>query len=142
MQTHIDRLRQGHAEKIAIEVPSDFIDVQEEELSFPTVVSIKGEASMMEEELFIKLHIQTKAQIPCSICNKPIDLTIDIPDFVHIVSSSELKGSYYDYSDAVREEILLQVPPFTECQGSCPERSHIAPYLKKPSSATFPFSGL
>ncbi|MBS0616131.1 MAG: hypothetical protein JSR58_06235 [Verrucomicrobia bacterium] len=142
MQVHIDRLRQGQAEKIALEASSDFIDIKEEDLSFSTPVSLVGEALIIDEELIIQLHVKTKAKIPCSICNKPIDLSIDIPDFVHTISLAELKGPHYNYSEAVREEILLQIPAFAECEGSCPERAKIAPYLKKPSAEVFPFSNL
>ncbi len=139
---HIDRLRQGHPEKINLEAPADFLDVKEDELSFPYPVLLRGEAVMVDEEMIIKLHIQTKAKMACSICNKPIDLTIDIPDFVHAVFSSELTGSHYNYSDAVREEILLQIPAFAECGGSCPERANIDPYLKKPTPQLYPFADL
>ncbi len=139
---HIDRLRQGHPEKIELEVSSDFIDVKEDELSFPFPVLIKGEAMMVDEEVIIRLQIQTKAHMDCSICNKSIDIDIDIPDFVHTIFSTELSESHYDYGCVVREEILLQIPTFAECGGSCPERANIDPYLKKPTPEVFPFADL
>jgi uncharacterized metal-binding protein YceD (DUF177 family) len=141
---YIDRLKAGHTERIEEEISSAFLDVHEKELSFPEPVKINGEAYLADDHLVIHLHMETKVKLPCSICNEPLTLPLVIDDFYHTEPTKELRSPVFDYTDALREAVLLQAPPFAECrEGNCPERENINKYLKEASHpVTYPFQDL
>ena len=145
-QIYTDRLKSGQVEHIDESVPSDFLDVKEEALSFPDPIHIQGEAYLTDDHLVLHLTIKVTAQIPCSICNEPVKLNFNIKDFYHAEPLSEIVGHIFDYSAQLRESISLQVPAFAEChQGTCPERKEVNKYLKQTSSSEpshFPFADL
>lgn len=144
---YIDRLKDGHTEKIQEIIDSSFLDIEEEELFFPSNVSVHGDAYLADDHLILHLKAKTEAKIPCSICNELFPYPIDI-DFYHTVPLNELDNPIFDYSSTLRDSILLQVPPFAECHGGCcPERNFIHQFLKKEitpqdSHVQFPFSDL
>ncbi|MGE5195829.1 MAG: YceD family protein [Anaerolineae bacterium] len=149
---YIDRLKDGRSEKIEEQASSDFLDVQEEELSFPETVSIKAEAYLTDDHLIIHLSAKTLAKMPCSICNESILVPIHLSDFYHAEPLNELKSPIFDFTSLLREALLLQLPSFIECRGGkCPERETINKFLKDkdqpiqdlpPHPTYFPFADL
>lgn len=152
LKIFIDRLKDGHIEKFKLEVPCDFLGIQEDDLSFIAPVTLKGESYLASDHLILKLHIETKISMPCSVCNEPTELPIVIADFTHAEPLENIRSSVFDYTEALREDILLQVPQFTECnRGNCPQRDSIKGFLKaekaaeakkSPGPMHFPFSDL
>lgn len=152
LKIFIDRLKDGHIEKFSGELSTDFLQIKEEELTFTAPITLKGEAYLAIDHLILRLHIETKLSMPCSICNHPTELKVNVPDFYHAAPLSEIRSSIFDYTEALREDILLQVPQFIECNNNkCPERENIKVYLKtekepgqtpKASHVHFPFSDL
>jgi len=152
LKIFIDRLKDGQIEKFKLEVPCDFLGIQEDDLSFIAPVTLKGESYLASDHLILKLHVETKILMPCSICNEPTKLPIVIADFTQAEPIENIRSSVYDYTEALREEILLQVPQFTECnEGNCPQRDSMKKFLKaekapeakqNPSPVHFPFSDL
>jgi uncharacterized metal-binding protein YceD (DUF177 family) len=145
LKIYLDRLHGGKTETINLELSPTFIDVDEKDLQFDGVVSIKGKAYLANDHLVVHLGIQATASIPCSICNQPTRLVIKIPEFYHTEELNELKEKVYYYESPLREAILLETPPFGECQGGCPKRKELEKY--KPSegnddSVQFPFADL
>lgn len=129
---YIERLRDGHALNIQEKIEPDFLDVHETDLSFPDPVAISGEAYLAEDHLIVHLKIKTTASIPCTICNNPVIFSISIDDFYHAEPLADLHSPIFNFKEALREAILLQVPPFTEChEGKCPERESVNKFLKK-----------
>lgn len=133
---YIDRLREGCSEHWEFDADSSILDVNEPELRFSGKVSLSGEAQLSslgsEKELFLSLELEAQAHMPCAICNG--DVCIDVkPERSHTtVPLTEVKGAVFDWSPFARETALLGVPQFVECQGGCPERAKIAPFLKQP----------
>ncbi|MES2345589.1 MAG: hypothetical protein V4494_06620 [Chlamydiota bacterium] len=144
---YIDRLKNGHTEKVQEEVDPSFLDITEKELSFPVPVAVQGEAYLAEDHLILHMKVKTRAQIPCAVCNEPFLYPIET-DFYNTIPVEEITNPVFDYSDILRESILIEIPPFTEChEGACPERETISKFLKKETSTDapdvqFPFSGL
>jgi len=129
-------------EEIDLTVSPDFIGVNEADLSFNTPVFIEGEASIMDDLFILKLSVKTKVSMPCSVCNKNTVFPIEIKEFYHTIPVAELPPSQFDYSELLREEILLLIPQFAECnQGKCPERATLPKITKDPSNH-FPFADL
>ncbi len=129
---YIDRLKDGQTYAIDEESPSDFLDISENELSFPSPVMIRGKAYLADDHLVLQLDIRTQFSMPCSICNGTTTLPIEIKNFYHIEPVEEITSHIFDYTELLREDILLQIPTFVECHnGHCPERKDVNTYLKK-----------
>lgn len=131
----VEQLREGHTEEIDETFPPAFLDVHEKELVFTEPVTVKGEVYLAEDTLVLHLDIEAVAEVPCSVCNKPVEVPISIEGFYHAVPVNEIKGAVYDFSEVLRETILLEVPHLAECrEGKCPQRKTIGKYLKKEKS--------
>lgn len=130
-----EHLRDGGTETIDITCDPAFMEVAEEALFFTKPVKIKGEAYLTDETLILHLNIATSASIMCSICNAPVEVELELTNFYHTEQVEEIKNGCFNYRDAVREAILLEVPPFAEChEGNCPDRKGLSKFLKKPTS--------
>ena len=142
---YIDRLADENRELINLSAASDFLGVAEEELSFVGPVAISGEAYLAEDHLVICLKAKVTASIPCTICNTQVPTPVDVENFYATVPLEEISDSIFDYTEELREAILLNTPRFTECKGNCPEREAVKKYLKTPGPAAeviFPFANL
>lgn len=126
------RLRDGQQEKITERLSPDFLEVSESSLSFISPVEIKGTATLADDVLVLELAVETEAVMPCAVCNQNTSVKISIPHFCYTESLSDIKGSVFNYKNALREGILLEVPFTAECNGGdCPERADLAQYLSQ-----------
>ncbi|MGD2170061.1 MAG: hypothetical protein PVI40_07470 [Chlamydiota bacterium] len=141
---YIDRLKDGHEQDITGSFSPDFLDVQEAELSFPHLVKIQGKAYVLKDHLILQLKVETLAEMPCKICSKRSLHKILLESFYHTEELVNIKNMIFDFSEVLREEILLEVPPFIECQNNqCPERDKIKSFLKQSKGDMhFPFNKL
>lgn len=121
----VDRLKHGEVEEIDESYDPSFLAIQEKELVFPEPVNVQGEAYIAEGDLVLRLDIDTKAIIPCRICNNPVNINIGLEGHYHIVPLSEIKSGVYSVKDHIRETLLLETPQFAECDGMCPEREKL-----------------
>ncbi len=145
----VEQLSEGEPKKVNLSLPSDMLGVQENDLILESPISISGEIYITDHHLIIHLTAKTKAKMRCSICNELTDISLDATIYESL-PISELKSSIFDYSSLIKEELLLQLPLFCECQGNCPERIHLKSFLKEAqpkkntSSETthFPFADL
>lgn len=130
---YVEHLRDGQHRAISEKYPADFLDVHEEALTFEKPVLVNGEAYLAGDSLVLHLKIVATGSIPCSICNKPVEVITAIDNFYHAEPLEEIKGSSFDFRDVIREAILVDTPPFAECNdGNCSARKDISKYLKKP----------
>ncbi len=144
---YIDRLRGGTTQKIDALLDPAFLDVNEPDLRFAQPVRVHGEAYLTDEHLVIHLKAKATANIPCAICNTPTETEISVDNFYHTEMLQEIRSGVFDFTEVLREAILIEVPRTLECnQGKCPERETISPYLrntKKSDKTThFPFTDL
>lgn len=134
---YIEQLRDGRTEEICEVHSPEFLDVQDDELQFTRDVNFEGQAYLADDNLIIHLNVEAYANLPCSICNEPVEVKIEIPNFYHLESQDGIKTGIFDFTQALREAILLEVPGFAECNGHCPEREKIAKFLKvKPNASS------
>ena len=146
----IKNLEGGQTEQLEGVLDPSFLDIHESYLLFKEPIHYQGETYLADDHLIIHLNIKTNAELPCSICNKLIQVPIVIADFYHTELLTELNSHIFDFTGPLRETILLAVPPFTECNnGNCLERGTISQYFKKektdPSAKEniyFPFADL
>jgi uncharacterized metal-binding protein YceD (DUF177 family) len=129
---YVYRLIDHHEEKIEESLDPEFLDVHEAELAFKSPVYIKGLAQVADGMLVLNFSIETRAMMPCSICNADVEVNLLITDFCHTELLSQIKNGVFDYKGALREEILLALPYRAECNGGdCPERTILAKYFTK-----------
>lgn len=133
-KVYVEQLREGHEEKIDEKLDPAFLDVQESDLIFDKPVELEGVVYLAEYELVFHWDIRTEAKMPCAICNEPVKVPIHIQNFYYSEPVREIKTGVYNFKDLLRETILLEVPPFTECHdGQCPKRQEYQKYLKESS---------
>ncbi len=140
---YIDRLSDGQEEVFEGTISSSFLG---NDPKFQDTLSLAGKAYVTGDHLILKFQASTAAWLPCSICNEQTLVPVNLINFYHAESTKEIP-SVFDFSKLLREDLLLQLPQFTECNGKCPERKNIEKFLKEPSlnasgNAQFPFSGL
>lgn len=144
----IDRLGEGHVQKIDGAFDPDFLEIDEKELKFPEPVQVIGEAYLADQHLIIHLKARTKAALPCAICNQMTNMELKVDNFYHSEAIEEIPGAIFDFAAPLREALMIELPHYFECcGGNCPERENLAPYLR-PAPKTdgkkdhFPFADL
>lgn len=140
------QLRNGYKEKIDLKIAPDFLDLLEKEIRTPSPVMIKGEAYCIDDLLMIALDASTEIEMPCSICNTSARVLLENKNILLSIPLSELSSAIVDYTELLREELVMLIPQFIECnQQACPQRKEIQPYLKTSSEEkghNFPFADL
>lgn len=140
----IDQLREKELE-IDATVSPEFFEINEKELKMNFDVQIKGKAYLSEDFLIISLSAKTFYQKTCSICNDFVTCELS-ENFYHAQPLAEIKKDRFDFSEELRNNLLIKIPHFVECnEGNCLERKNLENYLKKPikdSSDYFPFETL
>jgi uncharacterized metal-binding protein YceD (DUF177 family) len=142
---YIDRLKDGHSQKIDGSFNPAFLDVDEEELQFDQPVIVKGEAYLTDDHLVIHLSAATMAEMPCSMCNKMIKTPLTVGNFYHTEPLEQIPDAIYDFGLALREALLIELPHTVECnKGNCESRATIVAYMRgeKRTETYFPFSDL
>lgn len=142
LKIYIDRLKDDDTERIFEVVDPQILDLQDEEILCEEKITISGRAYLAKNHLILECKIKALVTIPCSICNQPTPIHIDIEDFIHTIEICEVPSSIYDYSDEIRSAILLKIPQFVECNdGNCPARKDMSNFFKQKDSFT-PFAEL
>lgn len=145
LNIYIDRLSEGNIQEIAESLDPSFLHVEEKELFFPNPVEIKGKAYLTEDHLIMEFRASTYAKMPCLICNELISIELEINNSYQTIPLQEIKGAIYNCESIIRESLLLELPSYVECGGSCKKREAIKPFLTKEKtkdSNHFPFSDL
>lgn len=143
----IDRLKGGLTQKIEEGFAPGFLGADEPELQFRSKVNVKGEIYLTDAHLVIHLKADTKIFMPCAVCNEMIEFPLKVENFYHTEPLEEIRGAVYDYSEALREALLIELPKIIECNGGdCPNRPILKPYLRSETRADkttyFPFSDI
>lgn len=143
-QILIDRLKGGISQKIDLDIAPSFLGPEEAELKFDKNVVVKGETYLTDEHLIIHLKANTAVKMPCAICNQMTGIELKIDDFYHVEPIEDIKGAIFDFSNALREALLIELPRTVECNsGKCKERETLLPYMKsekKQDRTHFPFA--
>lgn len=143
----IDRLKGGQSQKIEGAFNPEFLGADEPDLRFTSKVTVKGEAYLTDGHLIVHLKASTKVAMPCAVCNQMIETELKVENFYHTEPVEEIRGAKFDYSEALREALLIELPRTVECnQGKCPERASMASYLRSEKRADkttyFPFADM
>lgn len=140
---HTEQLKTGVFHSIDQILPPTFLQIEEKELSFKSPIELKGKIYSTDDHLIINFTAKTEAGIPCSLCNQMTFIPLQTQEIYHTIPLVELKTTIFDLSDIIREEIVLLIPQFIECQGGrCPERKSLSKLMKSKSTSNhhYPFS--
>ena len=141
-----EQLRAGKREEIEHVLSSDLLGIQESDLVFHSPIYLKGEAYATDEHLILQLSAHTEVKMPCSICNEMIFVPLKTEEIYHTILFTDLKSTIFDFTDLVREEIVILIPQFIECQeGKCPDRTFVSKFMKNKAVSPqnhFPFADL
>ncbi len=136
------QLSEEARETIDLTLAPDFLDLNEDELRASFPVKVEGEAYVLDDMLMIQLEVETAVEMPCAVCNKVAKIPLENKNVVISLPLSELPSSVFDYTDLLREEIVMLIPPFAECKkNGCPERTSLKSKLKE-TNQNFPFADL
>jgi hypothetical protein len=141
----IDRLKGGQTHKIEELADPAFLGPDEPELFFKTKVSVTGEAYLTDSHLIIHLNASTRISMPCAVCNQIIDVDLKAKNFYHAEPLENIPSAIYNYAEALREALLIELPRTVECnEGKCPERSSLSAYVRgqEKERPHFPFADI
>jgi uncharacterized metal-binding protein YceD (DUF177 family) len=147
----IEHLKEGKSVALEQNFDPAFLELGDKDLSFESVITMKGNAYLAEDHLVLQLHIAGVALLPCIVCNKMVKIPFNHKNLYITKPLTDLHAGRFDFKDDLREAILLELPLFAECEeGNCPDRTHIECYLKHPSQSEtkkkedqyFPFHSL
>ena len=106
-QIFIDRLKGGEVLKIKESFDSSFLGVDEPDLRFPAPVAVQGKAYLTDSDLILQLNVQTDFLIPCAVCNEMVKSELKVDNFYHAVPIEEIPRAVFDYTEALREALLI-----------------------------------
>ena len=142
MRIELENLEGGKGDFAHTFQPEDLNPV-DERVSLIAPATVNGKVRRSGNEVFVNGHIDTRAQVECDRCLKPVELPVSA-DFAleyisgpHYESSpvvelteaemsvSVFDGKAIDVDEIVKEQVLLAVPTRMlcreDCKGICPE---------------------
>lgn len=143
----IDRLKGGNTQKLEETLDPAFLGPDEPELRFVSKAKVTGEAYVTDSHLIIHLKAHVKISMPCAVCNQMIEKDLKVDNYYQAEPLEEIRGAIYDYSESLREALMIEIPRTVECNnGKCPERATIEPYLRAKNrtekTTHFPFADM
>src|SRR5436309_425729 len=93
---YIDRLKHEHRKTLDEIVSPEFLDIQDQALSFYEDIRIQGETYLADDHLITLLNVEAVACIPCSICNESVRIPILLKNLYLSKPLSEIKYSMFD----------------------------------------------
>jgi uncharacterized metal-binding protein YceD (DUF177 family) len=128
----ISSLQSGKEKEIEAKFPASFLEVNEKELTFTESVNVKGKVYLAGDALIFHFSASVSFSLPCKVCNTNVNSELEVKNVIHAEDIEDMEGDRFNYANALREALLLELPDIIECsQGVCPERAHIKKYLKE-----------
>lgn len=131
LKIYVEQLHGGREQLFSESLDPEKLQLTGGEASFRATVRVEGRAYLAEEELVVCYDTATRVELPCAICNAPVELSFNLKALYECVPLEEVRGGIYYLDSAVRTALLLELPHYVECGGNCPERKSLAPYMKR-----------
>ena len=142
MRIELENLEGGKGDFAHVYQPDELNPV-DERVRLTEPASVKGRVRLSGNEVFVNGHVDTRAQVECDRCLKPIELPISADFELEYITDSEYEssavaelteaemsvsvfdGEALDVDEIVKEQILLAVPTRMlcreDCKGICPQ---------------------
>lgn len=131
LELYIDRLKSGEYKEFCLTSGPEIMSAEDNEATFEKEIQINGSAALANDHLVLNISINTEMKNSCKICTDPISHNISIEQKNMPFSLKTMKNGKFCLKDYIRELIFLNIPRYSECKGSCPEREVIKKYLTK-----------
>ena len=121
----------------------DELNPVDERVSLIAPATVNGKVRLSGNQVFVNGHVETRAQVECDRCLKPVELPVNVDFTLEYISDSDYEsidtaelteaemsvsvfdGAVLDVDEIVKEQILLTVPTRMlcreDCKGICPE---------------------
>ena len=142
MRIELENLEGGKSDFAHVYQPEELNPVDERvQLIEPAAVT--GKVRLSGNEVFVNGHVETRAQVECDRCLKPVELPVSADFALEYIPGAEYEsggtaelteaemsvsvfdGEAIDVDEVVKEQILLAVPTRMlcreDCKGICPE---------------------
>ena len=131
LDLYIDRLRSGEYKEFSLTASPEIMEADDKEAIFEDDIFISGSATLANDHVVLNISIKTKMQNYCKICNEPVTHEISIEEKHVPFSLKTMQSGLFCLKPYIRELIFLNIPRYSECGGSCPERTVLKKYLKQ-----------
>lgn len=131
LKVFLNDLQDGKTKYIRGSFTSDFLAVEEPELDFPQEVEVDSKVYLAGSDLMVHVSAATAARMPCRICNKPTLVPLEIQGYYHSEPKHEISSGIVNLGSILRQQFLLELPQFAECDGDCPERECLKAYVQE-----------
>lgn len=111
------------------ELSADFLSLGDFDAEAVSPVSVVLDAGLDGGSFFATGSLTVKVMLVCVACLEPFEATIEVPDFA--VQIDVGFGDTADLTDSIREDIVLNLPPYPRCDvdgaRTCPATFPTAP---------------
>jgi DUF177 domain-containing protein len=142
MRIELENLEGGKGDFAHVYNPDELNPV-DERVKLTAPATVNGKIRLAGNEVFVNGHVDTRAQVECDRCLKPIELPVNADFELEYITDSEYEssgvaelteaemsvsvfdGEALDVDEIVKEQILLAVPTRMlcreDCKGICPQ---------------------
>jgi uncharacterized protein len=142
MRIELENLEGSKGDFAHVYEPQDLNPV-DERVSLTAPAAVNGKIRLSGNQVFVNGHVETRAQVECDRCLKPVELPVSADFTLEYISDSDYEtsqaaelteaemwvsvfdGKAIDVDEIVKEQILLAVPTRMlcreDCKGICPE---------------------
>jgi uncharacterized protein len=142
MRIELENLEGGKGDFAHVYQPDDLNPV-DERISLSQAATVSGKVRLAGNEVFVNGHVETRAEVECDRCLKPVEIPVNTDFALEYITGSEYEsvetaelteaemsvsvfdGKVIDVDEIVKEQIVLAVPTRMlcreDCKGICPE---------------------
>lgn len=142
MRIELENLEGGKGDFAHVYQPEELNPV-DERVSLAGPAEVNGKVRLSGNDVVVNGHLETRVEVECDRCLKPVELPVNADFTLEYISGSEYEssgaaelteaemsvsvfnGKALDVDEIVKEQILLAVPTRMlcreDCKGICPE---------------------
>ena len=129
LKIFIDRLQNEGEFSQSGELPASILDLSADE-ALAEPIQYKLSAYIADDHLVMNFDASCQIKLPCKICNEFTTADIQCPKQTYLEPLNDIKKGMFEATSVIREAILLNLPPYIECEGHYPARNDLKKYLK------------